>query len=280
MATFKCTMFFQQGTYGWSESYAQNRPDSSYIFAMAALQQLCQYRSALLGQQSSIVGQRVSDFTIRGDGFPKDTLYPGTPYQGQGSDTPFTSLLALMFNGTYSSRKAIYWRGIPDVVVSNGGTYFPDGSPGFTNNVSQLINFLLTASGGITWGWWGRPTPKPLPVQVANYVTTGTLVTVNFLGAIFPAPLVGTRQSVFFSGINSPAKSAINGTQVVTVTSTTSCQLARPISVFPYVAGGLGTWASPVFQAFSNGTAERITERKAGRAFFVERGRQRVRARG
>jgi len=280
MPSFKCTIFFSQGKYGWSESYTQLRNDSSYVFAMARLQNLCAFRATILGSQAEIVGQRVSQFNITGDGFAKDQLYTGS-LQADSND-PFTAVLATFTNATFSSRKVVYWRGVPDDVSQRGGVYVPGAVPGFSANIAQLISYLLTSQSDYSWGWWGRPTPKPVAVPLSGYtIDVGTgAVNVSFNGNIFTNAVIGTKQNVFFSGVNAPAKSALKGTQVVTVLTQDTCRITRPLALFPYVGGGQATWAVPVFQQFSAGDDERVTERKAGRNFFVERGRLPVRGRG
>lgn len=280
MSVFKCTIFFQMNSYGWSESYAQNRQDTSYVFAMSGLKILCSLRSGILGSQASIIGQRVSDYGIKGDGQPDDQLFGGT--FNDGADTPFTSVLGFFLNGTRTSRKTTYFRGVPDGVVINGGRYAPGNVPGFAQNMANLLAFLSTPQTDRTWGWVGRPSPKPLPVTLANYTIdpTTSKVTLLFTGNIFNGVPVGTRVSVFLSGINAPAKCSLNGTQVVTVVAANSAFVTRPIAVFPYVTGGQGTYAGSVFQAIAVARDLRVTERKAGKAFFVERGRRAVRPRG
>ena len=277
---FKCTLFFEMGKYGWSESYALQRQDSSYVFAMARLKELATFRAGIMAAQPSIVGQRVSDFKVNGDGQPDDQIYYGS--LGAAANDPFTAVLGLFLNSARTGRKPIYWRGVPDDVSQNGGVYVPGAVLGFQSNMRNFINYLLTPQTDATWGWWGRPSPKPLPVLLSNYTidpTTGK-VTLLFNANIFAAVPVGSRVSVFLSGINAPSKSALNGTQVVTVVSPNSAFLSRPISVFPFNSGGQGTYAGSVFQAFNSGKDLRVTERKAGRNFFVERGRHAVRPRG
>jgi hypothetical protein len=277
---YKASFFFQVRAYGWSESFALQRADASYANAGVNAQQLAIARAACLGQQGALIGFRVSDISIRGDGLAVQTNLPGpTPCD---SDNPWSALSVRFRDGTFSAGKTLFMRGIPDDIDVRGGQLQGNNCANFVANFTTWVSMLTNGGPSWKWGWMGRPVPKPVSIPLAGYVIDpGTgVVTITFTAPIFTAPVVNTRQNVFFAGVNAPAKSALAGTQVVYVTSTTTCQLNRPLALFPFNNSGRGTWAVPAFNQFGSAQPQGITERKAGRAFFVERGRQQVRGRG
>lgn len=280
MATYKCTIFFQIRTYGWSESYYLSRGDNSITNAAAQLASMLNLRAQLLGFNAFIIGYRVSDNALRGDGYATTVNLGGV--SGCITDGPSVALLCRFRNASGLGGKSTYLRGIPDEVVYDGGQFQPGGCPQFVTSFGAWAQTMTAGRSDGSWGWWGRPNPKPLAVGMTGYTINpaNNQVTITFDEAMFLNSQLGTKQTVFFSGVNSPFKSALAGNQVVQVTGLQTCVLYKRMALFPYYSGGQGIFIAPIFNGFQSVQPQRITSRKAGRAFFVERGRAPVRGRG
>jgi hypothetical protein len=184
-------------------------------------------------------------------------------------------------DATRSRHKITYLRGIPDEIVVQGGKFRIGGCPGFEAAYNNW-QMLMTTSPLNPWGWKGRPPGAPQKKNLLSYVVDAATEQINltFDGPLFPALDITKKVTVFLSGINAPNKSALNGSQIVIVKTQATATTVKPLSVFPFQAGGHGIYEPPAFVGISFGQPLRIGERKAGRAFFVERGRRPVRARG
>ena len=279
MPTMKCTLFFDQGRNGWTESYFLDGGLLSYAMASAQTKALAVLRAKMCGEETTIIGSRVSDITKKGDGWPDSFEIKGR--QDCESDSPDVTAVALMRNVVGDRHKIIFMRGIPDEVVRFGGDY-DFTACGFLDAFNSFAAELFSSVRN--WGWLGRPDAGIMKAAVTNYSIAAApqnTVTITFATPLFTPDVVGTKQTVFFSGINAPQKTALKGNQIVKVESLTVCTLVFPMALFPYVNGGKATWAPSQFNKFGVGPKLlRISERKAGRNFFVQPGRLPARGRG
>lgn len=270
----KCTILFQQNSYGWSENHFLPEPSSNLTFEMAKLQTLASKRIALSGKQTYISYLKVSNETIQRDVLVK---YLGGPTSGAlvgrstvDSDVPTTAVLVKRNNTLLSKSAILYVRGIWDDVIIDGGAVRTD-SAEWTSAFNGWKAELLTG-----WGFLGKDTATPPRAAVLNVISNvNGFVTITTTANVFDAGQVGKNTKIFLSGIQGAA--AINGTQIVTVNSLTSCTTVKRIPIFAYIGGGFLTNYLPKFYSNFDVLSTRVVERKAGRPSYQSRGRSRAR---
>jgi Lipase (class 3) len=198
------------------------------------------------------------------------------------SDFSNTCLLVRRGNGNIYS----FWfmRGLPDVIVEDGGVYTPQGASNFANS----LNALFTAIQALGWGFVGR-TPAQQAVLPLNAITinpqdgTGIFTVGGATGFPVNNPLNPTqgpynyRLAVRLRRINNPRQA--NGPYTVTVLNQTT---ANTLDSFPYVgytSTGVGQLVYNVPQLIvpNSFNPEKIAGRKTGRPFGLRAGRARSR---
>lgn len=261
---------------GWTESYYQNRVDNNLVLASNQLREVCNSRVKLLGDGYRIQGWRVSFITndagerIRGGSYPiqEEIFPPGNNPDGDFSDT---SILIEWKNLDATRLKNTYMRGVWDVEVIG------EGAKAKGALYLQYFNDFKAKILQYQYGWYGR-VPNTAQVGVLGYLSSATdVVTITMKANIFDAGTIGKPVLVNFTGINT--KSRINGQQVVIPTSTTACELKKPLAVGPYVNGGFARVLGYEFVPISEGNMARVVSRKTGRPLFASRGRAPARPR-
>jgi hypothetical protein len=274
-AVVKATLFFQQGSFGWTESFFWSVASNDLNAQMASLQIIAQKRAAILGTQAFVKAERVS-FETDQDGLPVsgDSFLAYTRYLGQtfnGSDDADAAVLVTMRDVTAHRRRNMYLRGIWDDVNGAGGFYLP-GITGWQSGFNNWAAAMLARQ----VGW--MPSTVIARGAVANYTVdpvTG-YVTVVCDGDPFAAT-VGKKQEVRFTGVN--VRSPLNGMQLVTPFNATSCNLEKPLALLPYVGGGTVAVYGHSFNVVSTIDAQKIVTRRAGAPLLQSRGRRRPRVR-
>jgi hypothetical protein len=276
MALYKLTLVFEYEGYGWTESYVINlagTPLPGVVFANLAVP-LINARIPLLAQDCFLTFARLSTINVP---FQVYTVFQNL--QGQyGADTAFpnTALKIRFTQQAAGPEKTLFMRGIPFSII-NAGNYTPTAQ---WQKSFGAYGTILAGTNNNVWGWYGvqSKVSSTLVSYTQNVVPPAQFqVNIESTTAVFTVPQVGTKRIVRLAGVN--GKSELNGTQVVTVTSPTSCLTKDRFGVIPYSFGGTISNPTYGFSAFLNFGAEQIVSRKAGRALFLERGRQPNRAR-
>lgn len=273
---FKGTMIFSGPQHGWTESWWTSQPTNSYSFVSDLLDGLIRARAPLLGNQATIIGKRVSREDLLNEGFSEYVLVTN---QNQSpscdSDEPDACVVAHAYDDTFSRKKAVFLRGIPDSIDIQFGKLVTD--PCDWGKAFATYAKKITAG----WGWMGRA-PGPVPrANLTGYVTSGqNQLTFTLDAPLFAAEPVGKKIKVTFGSINKPAKSVLNGQQVVFVLSPTTCQTVFPTAALPYVNGGHCLYEPPQFNAANSMNYSRIGTRRVGAPLLASRGRLRARGRG
>lgn len=271
----KCTIGFQQDTYGWTESYYLNNATVSLTDEAAKLAALIPKRIALSGQQTFVSFAKLSNETLQRDvllsyyGDINTSPYKGT--SGQDSDFRDTSLLVQRKNLNRTSRAPMYLRGIWDTLVQLGGNFRP--SVMWTGLWNQYVAELTGANG---WGFLGKDPAGPVKVSIANVVqAANNSVTITTNNNTFTVGQIGTKIKIFVSGVQGAG--IVNGNQIVVPSTAKICETVKRIPIFPYISGGFLTNSVPVFNLISAVDYTRAVERKAGRPLYQSRGRAKAR---
>jgi len=270
----KCTILFQQGTYGWSENHFLSPPTSTLQFEMSKLRTLAQKRIACCGKQTYIEYLKCSNELNKRDVL---VAYLGGEnagaFQGRStvdSENASTAILIKRNADLLSKNAPLYMRGIWDDVIYEGGQVRRD-SPEWTAAYNSWKAELLTG-----WGFVAKDpaTPARAPVVSVNSNVNG-FVLIASAAPVFDGSQVGKNTRVFISGVQ--GASSINGTQIVTVLSVTTCSTVKRIPIFAYIGGGFITNFLPKWFANNSILQTRVVERKAGRPSYQSRGRAQAR---
>lgn len=269
MPLHKGTIFFEQLTSGWTESYWKTHSSDDANFFIDDLTLLAQKRIKMSGTQTKIMGLRMS---IEGVFRDASIFFPNPldlSYQGHGSfdsDPPFTALLFRM-----SSQKGIaftfrYLRGIWDSQVVSGGGF--SGSAAWQTQYNLWLAELQLKQ----WGWLAADVRKKGFVTAAVQNANGT-VRVTVTNDIF-AGQIGSLIRVRLSGVR--GASALNGTHLFVPSSATVADTYQRMCIFPYTAGGKATYTTTAFTLPTTFKIQRVVERKVGRPSYQLRGRRRA----
>jgi len=114
----RTTFFFEDGKYGWSESYFSQ--PASVQAARAAALLIAPKRIALLGTGPVFAAIRVSDADIERDSLITlaADIPTGKDRREEASDVPYSSWLCQLSNGTRYKRP-LYLRGCPDIDITD-----------------------------------------------------------------------------------------------------------------------------------------------------------------
>lgn len=267
---FKSTLFFEGPGHGWTETYWQQLTSNDYQTASDTLMGFAQVRRTLLGQDCKIKAYRVSLEDVK-----QDALLVYRNFNGIKQEPSAEQDLAILFtlkNATLAKSKNVFLRGFWDSVESDAGDYKRN-LAGWKANMDAFK--ALFNPGGV-WGWWGITAKVQAPIQ--RYIQLiDQRLEFQWVNNFFPAPLIGKRVQVRFTGIN--GKSNLNGLQVLDVVSEKIATTYLPISSVPYTFGGVSTLYTKDFIQATRGDDKRITTRKVGAPLLESHGRVKARPR-
>jgi hypothetical protein len=276
----KVTFFYHDNLAGFSESwYVPSATDPNAI-GIGILGQYLNGRMALSGQQTTFDYCRVSTIGVARQVlvYPFDVMNPlyntiGTYSVNrtvQTSDFGGTALVVRKNAGFFYSR--FFLRGIPDVVVDDGGLY--QAPAAYETNLATLAT-VLNANG---WAWKASSGPLFAPSNILTAVqqNDGTII-FGMSGFPFNAIAAQTHLNVRINGQVSPPY--LNGPIVVVVLANNSCQTLRKIPLVNFVAGTGKMSASNVnvYRVITSLKVEKVVKRGPGRPFGLYRGRARNR---
>lgn len=266
MPIFKCTQFFELKTYGWTESYFADAP--YYATAMARLHQLSLKRAPMLGEQTKLLYERVSEEGVFRDVLLQRSNLSGTV--GQGSDAPTTALLVKVGIGGPNGYSNRFLRGNWDSIVQTGGLYTPN--PAFSPLFGAWAAYLIA-----NFKFARRK-------LVAEYSANVTGVATNADGTV--SVTVGVSPPVKFNegawslrGSGFLTAKQLNGGHVFRLVAPggTVWRTTKPLLINPWIAGGTLTFQGQEVLGITEAFIERVTERKAGRPSYQSVGRRRAR---
>ena len=264
----RTTIFFKQGSYGWTETYFL--PTTTLTNALLKAELLVSLRRALLGDVSRITYVRVSD-----DEKFRDSLVRVQPPDlqtgpaGNGNPDPAYTSLLLRLEGGEEHRRQLYLRGIPDsVIVEPDPPIFEAGYTKFFKNFRTEL---------ISQGWAFKVIKKP-PAVPAVLIT-------GFITATPPVVTTGaahnltTGDNVLIRGVKGFEANngrGANGRWYVNVLTANSFEITGRLTPFGAYLGG-GEIIKRVYGLIDVTAVElvRVTKRSTGRPFDSPRGRRR-----
>lgn len=306
-APIQATMFFKQGKSGWSEVLVMDSAKFKTLqdanTEVTRQGGLGQRRVALLGDDASLIGIRLSKF-----GVWRDSLYtanaagqpPGKIWLSPAPSTPAPAVnpwdaITVRLECGESYRRLVYLSGVPDVQYSK-----PDptqwGSQ-FQDNWGKYFDYL-TGQSGFTPGNYGTmvsskdtsdPPPKNISTQpnsapTLSNATNQSQITLSSTDNTFK---VVQGQKVRILGVRGqPGIDLRKWNGIFTVING---NIANQFTIAAKINSDAATFAkldwtqayvwvpTPVFQPFTNWEFEGKTHRKRGVAFGTPRGRSRSR---
>lgn len=275
VATFKATFIFNEGRQGWSETWyssgATTGATINDVYGDAVA--LSILRKQMLGEGATLEALRVSDIAIRGDSRFTEFFIPTPANQDLAADLPSNGMLARVEAGALY-RRQMWLRGMRDEwIVRNIVTGVPIIPPALLA-AFQAFNDELVAR-----QWQLRVIDKSPPNFFDNPVTAiaadGILTRFTVLG--FGAIPIGAEvRSHNWTG---PDKAALNKVFKVVSADAIGVTINLAFATLTNPALDLtGMLASRiiVYKNITRSEILRLAARQTGRAFFVPRGRRRV----
>jgi len=262
--------FFEQGKFGWSESYYRAQEELSVT--LTAAKKLAKLRAAFNGTDTTLTYVRVSKRDVFNDSeIDSDSI--GTHNRGKvqivnfvgPSDAPWNAfLIRCQHDGLH--RRMMYLRGIPDVMVEGD-----EDKPEITvAKVDKEIKAYKDELENGTWGgrFFDRDNATNPPFVTNQVVNLNGDSTINVPGHTF---ILGDE--VFLKTKKSDGMPSING-KVKT-------SIAGFVTVFTGAANGTLTFLGSIrkrihaFKAFTKIIERKTTHRDTGVPFDAPRGRRR-----
>lgn len=267
MAILKCTLFFRQTGYGWTESYFKDVADLDLSQFQVVSYTLAEKRIKVSGEQTELYAIRLSKEGPFRDVYVQPVTMKGT--RSHASDVPHTTLTYGMQNATRLKRKFIFVRGVWDGNIDTGGVFTPDAT--YVPKINTWRNEVITQA----WGWMGTASTQDAFVSGVTVNANGT-IRLTFATDLFPAPYP-RRTSIRLSGLLGCFQ--LNGLQPVVATDARTCDTKFPMAIFPWTAGGKGRFSGRAFVPAAFVDFEKVSRRAAGRPSYLTPGRQRARPR-
>lgn len=269
MPILQSVLFFEQGKFGWTESYHKDIPDQDLANFVQVTRDLATKRIAFSGRETKITAIRLSKIGAFRDVAGEFTTYNG--HASQDSDAPNTCLTTFMQSALRLQTKYMFPRGVWDAVIKTGGIYDPGALPSFVSRYNAWMAEVVNQS----WGWMsaGNAVNAMLDGVTSNANKTVRLV---FKTDLFPA-ILPIAAEIRLSGILGAFQ--LNGLQPVIPIDRKTCDTKFPVAIFPWTAGGKGRYTEKVFVAAAFVGFEKVSERKVGRPSYLTPGRARGRRR-
>jgi len=270
MATYQGTLIFNQGRYGWTETWYLTQ--STYLDAQTKIVNYGTTRVKLLGIGARIEAARVSDVAFLQDSLFVPLGLDGTG-QGTDADTPWNAILG-RFDGGPLYRRQFWMRGVPDDwIILTGGN--PNVNPvvAALNSAFGAVRASILAN-GLQLKVIKKDGAGGVPIDV-----TGISLDANGFLQFNIAGLTGGPNATFrISGMQGPDPKIVNG--VYKIKSNNAALVVttfKPGVGFDPTDYAAGTAKPRIVEYISvtGGQILRTSKRSTGRAFFVSRGRRR-----
>lgn len=287
MPSVRLTAFFKDDDgAGWSETHDKDGGASitSLTTFLQSFDSLMQsFRRPLLGGDAFYIGCRASYRTstgaVAGDNLLRDPPLRGPQtFGGTAVNMPKASdaVKARLRNDASTARTDIYLRGIWRQVIVAGVLNFDTAEGAEWKRRADIYAAALVQN---AYGWVGTNPATTSRGRVTGYTAnpTGT-VTLNLTptnGVALPA--AGSRVTVEFARLNS-SKSILNGTFVCIVdTGAAAVTTTEKIAVSDFESEGTFIAKQTGLIPYAALSYYKLSSRKTGRPFGLERGRSRVR---
>lgn len=273
MPTYMATAFFRQDDQGWSETYFRDSGGTTDLAAIADFDRarLWTKRALCCGAQTTLFAQRASFTDVQGDSVLN---YIELPSAGFDSEDANTALLVRLGNADNTKSKNIFFRGIADECVVDGGKFGRGFAP-FAGLVDDFFTSLIENN----YGW--RRTDVKTEMAVDGYVFDAQNRIVFDVSTNFPPGNVGDKVVVRGKNFGAGGKSVLNRQFVVAISGNNTLRTVKPLAAFPFAGDGpVLVRRTKVVQPAFNRRYQKIVERKAGKISYSSAGRVQARARG
>ncbi len=255
-------MFDSSEGYGWSEVHYKPASVSTppldaalntFFLGVAAA------RAALLGENCSIVGARVSYRVQNGiASYGIRQKIAGSP--DEGSSAPAMSLAVNFKNTDFTKTSITHLRGFWDAVEFDE-SYRPDLAPGWDD---RFIAWKTALIGG-GYGWLSKD-PAVSAKGTCPVYTVGAdqRVTFTLVGDDMPAATIGKNVEINFSGFNN-RHSILNRPLLCNVIGALSVKTVNPIAAVTQTSPGKYNYRGTSFMGYANTSSISLGERRMGK---------------
>lgn len=239
---YRGTFIMEGMSQGWSESYIFPRDG----FTIAQVNQeimdpLATLRASLLAREYKLTAWRATRIRLADGTAVKRQSDLVISSRGPGGTTaawagcqPRECVIVNGITANGEREKKIYMRGIPDVVIEDGGELNTAENIGWFSRLNSFTAILLRWQAGFLIDQTVGQT-----YLVNNYIINPNLTQqFTFSGNIFDGLPLNSRVRVRLSKVN--GQSRLNGIQTLEVASPVSGSTISPLAVGEYVSGGEG----------------------------------------
>lgn len=227
-------------------------------------------RAALLGEDYSIVGYRVS-YPRKGAIAATSRRKKFTGWAQVGGASPSVSLAINFENANFTASKVLHMRGFPDEVEFEE-SYRPDRLDGWEDRLVTWINALKAQQ----MGWLSVDPTVSTSGDVLGYaVQTDNTIVFTLKAPGINEAFVGTRQQIRFSRFGN-GRSILNRSLLVEVTDATHVRTVKPVGANPMTSTGHYNHRATSFLKYASTASISIGERRAGKVLNRYPGRSAV----
>lgn len=288
MPQWKLDLIFEARGRGWRETYYADfgTPNFQGVFDYAV--KLATARIAMAAAPVQIKAYSVSDPITSGrQGQTKKfnprlnaPAWPGN----DGATDPSTAVNIDFIRAANNATRRIQLRGCPDGIVNDFGE-LTGPLYGAWEQKFFAWRLILLGQGGqgvnANYGWFSR-LPLNVPAGKVTYAyTPGAFVpTLTFPVDFFPEGDLGQNRYVRIRGING-GHSALNGEQVLFITSRNTAETTKPLALGPMITSGLAQRyaTTPTFGIADNLGVNGAGRRAPGAPLGYTPGRRKARPR-
>lgn len=264
--------------YGWQEVHYRSVNTTGLNLATLSdysLANIVPARVALLGEDCSFIGQRLSYKTVNGiSSYNTDqNIGSGNTHPGAA---PALCISVAFVNAFFTKKKITKLRGFwdemeRDEALTDDPVILAQWQPLFLAWKAALI------AGG--FGWPTRDTTAAPKGNVTNYAVSPTgIVTFTVSGSQQLTDIIGQTVSVAFARINN-SKSVLNQTLVCYVDDANTLKTVAPIAALSFDSPGTFRVRLTTFEGYANTGGIKLGRRAMGKPTGLSRGRSRARAR-
>jgi len=276
MPKYFATAFFQCNEQGWTETYFRDSGGVTDLAAIADFDRntIWQKRANCLALPSKIVSQRVSLDTVLGDSVLNYITIAGNA--AFESEDASTAVLVRLGNADNTRRKNVFFRGVNDGAIINGGEFTGPGRTAIQGAFDSFFGALIANS----YGWKGTLAKVEMDVDGWTFDTANRIVftvdPTNF-------PVLANGQKVTWRGKDMGAgrPSKLNTNIPLLNIGNNTVRTAKPTASFPYPGVG-PKFVRRTYDLIvaANNRYQKVSTRKAGKLSHVQAGRAPVQPRG
>lgn len=289
---WKCVMFFDGQSQGWSEELFHRDSQSSANLVAPAFEVQILKRCAFLGTPFRVMAYRISAYATNAGAIPVNRAhfflrkdFPGGAGYNVGPAEPGNvGISAVMSDIANATSTRIVCGAPPDQTVTDGGRI--DWAAG---GVGGLFDAYLAGLGATTgpspdWGWGAVGLPVAISLKDAA-INTDTQGRLTIAPLVIPGSIVaGEYYPARISGVNK-GKSAANGQLLIGANEgRTGLVSKETIAVIPVpgTGGQIKVYTQlRTYTQYGTGLKQGYsTKHRRGRPFGLSRGRQKARPRG